>query len=210
VRSAQVPVRPVAGPRVSRPATGRGRAGPRVSGPAARRGRAWWPYLFVLPAVAALGFGFVLPLVTVIRNSLYSGSIYQLEWAGLGNFSALFADDTFRTALANNLRLLLTVPLMTVLALLVAVVLNDGVRGWRVYRTVTFLPYILPAVGIGVSFSVFLQLNGGLNASLTVWRRTGWAARTGRSGRWPGWWSGNSSVSASCCSSPRCSRCRTR
>ncbi|HVQ91334.1 MAG TPA: sugar ABC transporter permease [Mycobacteriales bacterium] len=140
--------------------------GPRVSGRTAGRRRAWWPYLFVLPAVAALGFGFVLPLLTVLRNSLYAGSVYQLEWVGLGNFSALFADDTFRTALANNLRLLLTVPLMTALALLVAVVLNDGIRGWRVYRTVTFLPYILPAVGIGVSFSVFLQLNGGLNGSL--------------------------------------------
>lgn len=152
VTATRAPVRPVAVPHVRRPA--------------ARRRRAWWPYLFVAPAVVALGFGFAVPLVTVVRNSFYAGSIYQLEWAGLGNFTALFDDDTFRTALANNLRLLLTVPVMTVLALVVAVVLNEGVRGWRVYRTVAFLPYILPAVGIGVSFSVFLQLNGGLNASL--------------------------------------------
>lgn len=125
-----------------------------------------WPYLFVLPAVAALGFGFVFPLVSVIRNSFYAGTFYQLDYVGLGNFRVLFADDVFRTALTNNLRLLLTVPVMTALALLIAVVLQDGVRGWRVHRSAVFLPYILPAVGIGLAFSVFLQFNGGLNQLL--------------------------------------------
>jgi ABC-type sugar transport system permease subunit len=78
----------------------------------------------------------------------------------------MFQDDVFLTSLKNNLKLLLTVPVMTVVALLVAVVLNDGIRGWQAYRSSIFLPYILPAVGIGLAFSVFLQYNGGLNAIL--------------------------------------------
>ena len=125
-----------------------------------------WPYLFVLPALLALLFGFGLPLVSVIRNSFYAGSFYRLDYVGLSNYRIMFADEVFRTSLANNLRLLLTVPVMTVLALLVASVLNTGLRGGRLYRSVVFLPYTLPAVGIGLAFSVFLQLNGGLNALL--------------------------------------------
>jgi ABC-type sugar transport system permease subunit len=125
-----------------------------------------WPYLFVLPAVVALGFGFVFPLVSVVRNSFYSGTFYDLQYVGLGNFRALIGDDVFIQSLTNNLRLLLTVPVMTVLALLVAMVLHDGVRGWRIHRGVVFLPYILPAAGIGLAFGALLQFNGALNQAV--------------------------------------------
>jgi ABC-type sugar transport system permease subunit len=134
-----------------------------------RRGssrRQVWPYLFVLPAVAALGFGFVFPLVSVVRNSLFAGTFYQLQYVGLGNFRALADDSVFVRSLTNNLRLLITVPIMTVLALLIAVVLHDGVRGWRVHRGAVFLPYILPAAGIGLAFGALLQFNGALNEAL--------------------------------------------
>jgi ABC-type sugar transport system permease subunit len=125
-----------------------------------------WPYLFVLPAVVAMGFGFVFPLVSVVRNSFYAGTFYQMQYVGLGNFRALVADDVFVHSLSNNLRLLLTVPVMTLLALLIAVVLHDGVRGWRVHRSAVFLPYILPAAGIGLAFGALLQFNGALNQAL--------------------------------------------
>jgi len=128
--------------------------------------RSAWPYLFVTPAIVALGFGFVFPLVSVVRNSLFAGTFYEMQYVGLGNFRQLFGDSVFVHSLLNNLRLLLTVPLMTVLALLVAVVLHDGVRGWRVHRGAVFLPYILPAAGIGLAFGALLQFNGALNQAV--------------------------------------------
>lgn len=143
-----------------------------AEGPAARGSgsgtgrRRLWPYLFASPAVIAIGFGFGFPLVSVIRNSLYSGTFYEQQFVGLGNFEALRADDVFVRAFTNNLRLLLTVPVMTILALLIAVLLHEGVKGWRVHRGAIFIPYILPAVGIGVAFSAFLQFNGALNQAL--------------------------------------------
>lgn len=128
--------------------------------------RTVWPYLFVLPAIIALGFGFVFPLVSVVRNSFYSGTFYELQYVGLGNFRALLNDDVFIHSLKNNLQLLLTVPVMTMLALLIAVVLHDGIRGWRVHRGMVFLPYILPAAGIGLAFGALLQFNGVLNQAV--------------------------------------------
>jgi ABC-type sugar transport system permease subunit len=150
---------PSISPAVASAAAGGGRRRPRAR-------RVLWPYVFVLPAVAALGFGFVFPLVSVVRNSFYAGSFYELQFVGLGNFRALFQDDVFVRSLTNNLRLLLTVPVMTVLALLVAVVLHDGVRGWRIHRGAVFLPYILPAVGIGLAFGALLQFNGAFNQAV--------------------------------------------
>ena len=143
----------------------RRRASPGKLG-AARRRRSLWPVLFVLPAIAALAFGFLYPLVTVIRNSFYAGTFYEMDFVGLNNFKFLVTDDVFITSLTNNLKLLTTVPIMTVLALVIALVLNESVRAAKFFQTSIFIPYILPAVGIGLAFSVFLQLNGGLNQVL--------------------------------------------
>ena len=131
-------------------------SGPRPRHPA-------WSYWFVAPAVVAMGFGFVYPLVSVVRGSLYAGTFYHLDFVGFDNFKVLVGDDVFRTSLANNMRLLVTVPVMTVAALVIALILHDGIKGGRLYRGAIFMPYILPAVGIGLSFSVFLQFDGGLN-----------------------------------------------
>lgn len=113
-----------------------------------------------------MGLGFAFPLVSVVRNSFFAGTLQELHYVGLSNYRALLEDEVFRTAIVNNLRLLLTVPVMTTVALFLALLINDGVKGWRFYRSAVFLPYILPAVGTGLTFSVLLSFNGALNTVL--------------------------------------------
>lgn len=133
-----------------------------------RRGRRTqpWAVLFVLPTLLALGFAFIYPLISVIRSSFYAGSLAEVSFVGIDNYTALWHDPVFRTALGNNLKLLATVPVMAVISLLLSLVLADRLRGWTVYRSAIFLPYVLPAAGIGVAFSAFLTLNGTLNTVL--------------------------------------------
>lgn len=128
--------------------------------------RLLWPYLFVAPAVAAIALVFIYPMVQVIRYSFFAGSTDQMTYVGTANYSNVIHDPVFTHSLLNNLKLLLTVPVMTVIALVVALVLNDRVRGWRQYRAIVFLPYILPATAIGLTFSYLLQRNGVLNTFL--------------------------------------------
>jgi ABC-type sugar transport system permease subunit len=131
-----------------------------------RRRRPLWPYLFVAPALAAIGLVFVYPLVEVIRYSFYAGSTDTMTYVGTANYKNVVQDPVFRHSLLNNLKLLLTVPVMTVIALVIALMLNDRIRGWRQYRAIVFLPYILPATAIGLTFSYVLQRNGVLNSFL--------------------------------------------
>jgi ABC-type sugar transport system permease subunit len=131
-----------------------------------RRRRQVWPYLFVAPAVGAIGLVFVYPLVEVVRYSFYAGSTDTMTYVGTANYENVVKDPVFRHSLLNNLKLLLTVPVMTALALLIAVTLNDRIRGWRQYQAVVFLPYVLPATAIGLTFSYLLQRNGVLNTLL--------------------------------------------
>jgi ABC-type sugar transport system permease subunit len=128
--------------------------------------RAWWPYVFVLPTVAAIGLVFVYPLIVVIRDSFYAGSTSNLIYVGTANYKNVVQDPVFRESLLNNLKLLLTVPIMTVIALGIALMLNDRFRGWKQYRAIVFFPYILPATAIGLTFSFLLQRNGVMNTTL--------------------------------------------
>src|SRR6476469_3372260 len=131
-----------------------------------KRRRVLWPYLYVLPALAAMGFAFGYPLVQVVRESFYAGSFDAPVWVGLDNYRGVLDDAEFRQSLVNNLKLLLTVPLMLGLGLAIALVLNDRIRGSRQYQAIVFLPYVLPATAIGIAFSFLLQQNGVLNTAL--------------------------------------------
>ena len=131
-----------------------------------RLARPGWPQAFLLPALAAIGLCFLFPLVVVIRDSFYGGSVADLVPVGLNNYRFVFEDPVFWQSLLNNLKLFATVPITTTFALLIALVLNDRIRGWRQYRAVVFLPFILPSTVIGLTFSFVLALNGTLNAFL--------------------------------------------
>jgi ABC-type sugar transport system permease subunit len=125
-----------------------------------------WPYLYVLPALAAIAFAFGFPLVQVVRDSFYAGNFDSPIYVGLANYKGVIHDPSFRTSLLNNLKLLVTVPVMIVLGLAIALVLNDRIRGMRQYQAIVFLPYVLPATAIGLCFSFLLQENGVLNTAL--------------------------------------------
>jgi ABC-type sugar transport system permease subunit len=87
-------------------------------------------------------------------------------FVGLDNYQMLFRDSLFLQAVRNNLKLLLTVPVMVALALVLAIFLFERILGWRLYRTTLFLPYLLPIAAVGLVFSYIFQLSGVLNDSL--------------------------------------------
>lgn len=119
------------------------------------------PLLWLAPALAIVVFVFGYSMVELVRTSLQ----YEGQWT-VENFRVTWSDPTFRTALTHNLRLLLAVPVLVVSALLLSILLFEGLRGWRFHRWAVFLPYVLPIPVIGVIFGQLLQLNGLLNQLL--------------------------------------------
>jgi ABC-type sugar transport system permease subunit len=87
---------------------------------------------------------------------------------GLGNYNLVVSDPVFWQSAANNGKLLLTVPIMTILSLLIALLLFERIRGWKFYRSVLFLPYILAVPVVATTFVYLLGLNGILNSSLRL------------------------------------------
>ncbi|ACU86176.1 Multiple sugar ABC transporter, membrane-spanning permease protein MsmF [Brachybacterium faecium] len=94
------------------------------------------------------------------------------QFIGLDNYVTLFQDAIFRKALRNNIILLIVLPTVTItlafaLAILVTVGGNSrgairGIRGASIFRVVSFFPYVIPAVVIGILFAFIYSPNGGL------------------------------------------------
>lgn len=118
------------------------------------------------PVLIALGLVFGYSFVEVVRYSFYAGSVGQLTYVGTANYKELFQDPQFVTSMFNNFKLLLVVPIVTILSLALALGINTTFRGVRQYRAIVFLPYILPATAMGLSFSYLLQGNGVLDSVL--------------------------------------------
>lgn len=120
----------------------------------------------MLVFVAAI---FAYPVVQLVRYSLENVGTSQYvptTWAGLSNFRYIFSDSLFIGALENNLTLFLCVPIMIALSVILAALLFDRPKGWKVYRTLLFLPYILSIPVVGVVFSYLFTYNGSANSSL--------------------------------------------
>jgi raffinose/stachyose/melibiose transport system permease protein len=130
------------------------------------RTRPWVPYLYVAPLIGLLGLIFGYALVRVFDFSLRFIRGASGPFVGLDNYRLVLDDPTFRLAAKHSALLLLAVPILTLISLLVAVVLFERVRGWRIYRSIVFLPYIIAVPIVGIIFSYILQLNGVFNEAL--------------------------------------------
>jgi ABC-type sugar transport system permease subunit len=136
-----------------------------VSRPRRRRrlrlGRAE-PAVWIAPALAVVLFVFGYSMVELVRQSLE----HKGKWVGIDNFRLTLTDPTFQAALEHNARLLLAVPVLVLIALLLSVLLFEGLRGWRFHRAMVFLPYVLPIPVVAVIFGQILELNGLFNQAL--------------------------------------------
>jgi ABC-type sugar transport system permease subunit len=130
------------------------------------RTRAITPYLYVAPLVALLVFIFAYPLVKVFDFSFKRIRGFDGPYIGFGNFEALFNDSVFGEAIRHNLQLLLAVVPLLIISMIIAIALYERLRGWRFYRTLVFLPYILAIPIVGVVLKNMFQFNGPINEIL--------------------------------------------
>ncbi|MBF9050171.1 ABC transporter permease subunit [Roseobacter sp. HKCCD9010] len=103
------------------------------------------PWLFLFPAIFALGLYLVYPVVGSFLRSLYNRA--GDEFIGFGNYANLIADEGFRTAFFNNFLWVLVVPAMaTFLGLLVAQ-LTDRLSWGNIAKSLIFMPMAISFVG---------------------------------------------------------------
>ncbi len=127
-------------------------------------------YCLVLPAALVFAFYITYPLVHTCVLSTYSWTPLDpvKRFIGLGNYQELLTDRHFFTGLKNNgWWIVLSLVTQLPLALLLAVGIGSALRRHRLLRTLFFSPLIVPAVAVGLIWTLFYDPNfGALNELL--------------------------------------------
>lgn len=131
--------------------------------PRARK-RALWGIALILPNTLGLFIFFGLPVLIAFGVSLLEwNAISPPEFIGLENFTHLLQDAMFWQALGNTLKLLLlSVPASILLALGVALLLNQRLAGRGLFRAAYFLPVVTSSVAAAIVWSWIFQPRYGL------------------------------------------------
>src|ERR1700735_3650360 len=150
------------------------RMGRAIRSPRARRLRLG--LLFISPWIVGYCVFYLYPFLPSLYYSFtrFTG-IGNPDFTGLANFDGLIHDATFRTALLNTFYYtIIEVPLSTVAALGLALLLNMNVRGQTIYRTLFYIPSIVPVVASSLIFVWIFQPSFGIvNALLSDVHITG-------------------------------------
>ncbi|TDD12852.1 sugar ABC transporter permease [Nonomuraea deserti] len=133
-------------------------------------GQRWYtPYLFVIPALVLFGVFFAWPAITAIQLSFLEYDVVsQPVFIGVENFTRIAGDGRFWTALLNSLLFLVGMfPLLVVVPLLLAVLVNQRLPGIRTFRMLYYLPVVTSMVAVGVAWEYVFHQQGVLNWILT-------------------------------------------
>ena len=127
----------------------------------------WKAWLYLSPAIVLLLIFTVWPIINTVRIAFLEGynaleALYGIEFnVGIGNFVKVLQYSDFMTCLENTLLLtVLTVPISTILALLIAVALNSIKPLQKFLQTVFFLPYVTNSIAIGMVFAAMFNIIG--------------------------------------------------
>jgi putative chitobiose transport system permease protein len=125
------------------------------------------PYLFLAPALVLLGIFVIYPIFAVIYYSFTDYDIIRPPvFIGLENFQNLFADGTFWLALTHSIVYLLVTPILIVLSIALAIVVNRQLRGIHIYRALYFVPAVSGSIAIGLSWRWLFERTGFINSML--------------------------------------------
>ena len=127
-------------------------------------------WAFLTPATLLIFIMSFYPMVQAFLTSLKTGSAANLQWAEplFNNYSRMFQDRMFKTAMGNTfLYLIIQVPVMLVLAILLAQLLNNRDLKFRgLFRTLIFLPCATSLVSYALIFKSLFATQGLVNSAL--------------------------------------------
>jgi multiple sugar transport system permease protein len=140
-------------------------------------------YAFLLPSFLGLLAFSLLPIIAVFVLSFFNwGLISQPTFVGLQNYRTMFSSTSFWHSLLVTFEyILLNIPMQTVFALLLALLLNQKIPGRGIFRTLFVVPWMATAVAMGIVWQwIFDPQSGALNTFLSIFHITGpaWLSST--------------------------------
>jgi multiple sugar transport system permease protein len=129
-------------------------------------------WLFSAPAVLLLTAFMITPFVLAFYFSFTNERLISprpTDWVGMRNYERIFDDPVFWKSLSNNVIFsIVVVPVQTAFALLLALLVNQRLRGVGVFRTIFFMPITVIMAAVSVIWIVLLNPQGLINAFMEI------------------------------------------
>ena len=114
------------------------------------------PLIYLLPFIISVSIFTLYPIVNVIRMSFLEGYKYltgAYTGVGFGNYEKVINDQYFRQAISNTFKyVILVVPISTVIAVILANLLNQKIKFQSFFQTAYFLPMVTSSLAVGLSW----------------------------------------------------------
>ncbi len=121
-----------------------------------------WLIIFLVMTMFPMGYGLYLSFTNYLGFN-----VNHLRWVGFLNYQTVFTDTDALSSMRRTVVLtLVTLPLNTVVTLFLALLLNRETRGVNVFRTIYYLPAILPVISIVLMWRSMFTQDGILNTVL--------------------------------------------
>ena len=109
------------------------------------------PWLFLAPALLLIAVFVLYPIVSVVYYSFTDFSISTPpEWIGLANYQKLVGDPTFWLAFTHSIVYLIVTPILIVLSIGLAIIVNRHLRGIHIFRALYYVPAVAGTIAIAV------------------------------------------------------------
>jgi putative chitobiose transport system permease protein len=128
------------------------------------------PYLFLAPALVLLAIFVVYPIIAVVGYSFTDFDIATPPVpVGLANYEKLLHDPTFWLSLQHSFVYLLVTPILIILSIGLAIIVNRAMRGIHIFRALYFVPAVSGSIAIGLAWTWLFDRNGFINSVLLSW-----------------------------------------
>jgi multiple sugar transport system permease protein len=129
------------------------------------------PWLFLLPGILFFALYVIIPIFQSFWISFHEwDGLGEKTWVGTAHYERLLGGDRkFQVSFWNNIKWLFLYLLAIPAGLFIALLLNQTVRGIRLYKSLFFFPFVISQVVVGLVFSWFYLPNDGLFDVMTGW-----------------------------------------
>ena len=129
-------------------------------------------YLFMAPALIIVIVFTIVPIIGSLILMFFDYSVLgETRFVGLDNFTRAFRDKEFLIALKNSILFVVIVPVIQILSIFLALLVNRKLPGMNVFRTLFYIPVVTSMVAVSIIWGFIFDTNGVINTAFQEW---GW------------------------------------
>ena len=128
-------------------------------------------YAFMAPALIIVVLFTIIPIIGSLVLMFYDYSVLgTTKFIGFDNFIKAFQDREFIIAMENSIIFVVIVPIIQLLSILLALIVNQKLPGISVFRTLFYIPVVTSMVAVSIMWGFIFDSHGIINTMLQDWR----------------------------------------